>query len=97
VGYQEGRNGLERLVLATVREGVLGYVGRLSRGLSSQTRAELARRLAALRRRQQPLVPCPQGACWVEPELYCRVKFAGWTSHGHLRHAVFRGLLENPA
>jgi DNA ligase D-like protein (predicted ligase) len=97
VGYQEARHGLKRLLLATVRDGVLRYVGRLSRGLTDPTRGELARRLAALRRRPQPLVSCAQLACWVEPELYCRVQFSGWTRHGHLRHAVFRGLLDYPA
>jgi ATP-dependent DNA ligase len=29
----------------------------------------------------------------VEPELYCRVQSQGWTNHGRLCHAVFRGLL----
>jgi hypothetical protein len=96
VGYQEGRHGLEHLLLAAVREGMLRYVGRVSRGLRAQSCAELGRRLSALRR-PQPLMPCPERACWVEPELYCRVQFRGWTSHGHLRHAVFGGLLENPA
>jgi ATP-dependent DNA ligase len=96
VGYRADRQGVDRLLVATVREGVLRYVGQLSRGLDARVRAELARRLAT-RRRTQPVVPCPQAACWVEPELYCRVRFGGWTCQGHLRHAVFRGLLESSA
>ena len=37
---------------------------------------ELAQRLAG-RRRLQPVVPCPQRGCWVEPEISaCRADFA---------------------
>ena len=56
--------------------------------------AKLLLRLAALRR-SRPVVDCPGNACWVEPELYCRVACQGWTLHGHLRHPVFAGWLEN--
>ena len=90
VGYREDPDGVQRLLLATLREGVLRYVGELSRGLSAPARTELRPALAK-RRRLRPVVLCPQRACWVEPELYCRVKSYGWTAHGHLRHATFAG------
>jgi len=93
VGYRPGREGVHSLLVASVRAGVLRYVGQVSRGLSAQAQVELARRLAQ-RRRPQPLVSCPEPACWVEPEIYCRVRFQDWTSHGRLRHAVFDGWLE---
>jgi hypothetical protein len=63
--------------------------------LRASQAADLARQLAA-RRRLRPVVPCSQRAYWVEPEVYCQVRCQGWTCHGHLRHAVFRGLLETP-
>jgi DNA ligase D-like protein (predicted ligase) len=95
VGYRAGRSGVERLLVATVRQGVLRYVGQVHRGLDAGLRAELARRLTS-RPRRQPVVSCPrQPACWVEPECYCQVRFTGWTGSGHLRYAVFGGLLEN--
>jgi ATP-dependent DNA ligase len=92
IGYTA--DGIERLLLAAMRDGVLCYVGHVRRGLRASQAAGLARRL---RRRAQPVVPCRQRACWVEPEVYCRVQCQGWTCHGHLRHAVFRGLLETPS
>ena len=95
IGYHAGPDGIERLLVATVRQGMLGYVGQLTRGLPACVRDELTRRLAA-RRRPRPVVACPHAACWVEPELYCRVHCQGWTCHAHLRHAVFRGLLDSP-
>jgi ATP-dependent DNA ligase len=93
VGYCAGPSGVECLLVATVREGVLRYVGQVHRGLDAALRAELARRLAR-RLRQQPVVSCPEQACWVEPECYCQVRYIGWTGSGCLRYATFGGFLE---
>jgi bifunctional non-homologous end joining protein LigD len=96
IGYRPGRQGIQRLLVATVWEGVLRYVGQLRYGFNAQAGVALAHHLAA-RRRLQPVVGCPLRACWVEPELYCRVQYHGWTVRGHLRHAVFGGLIEETA
>jgi bifunctional non-homologous end joining protein LigD len=93
IGYAAGREGVHRLLVATVRDGVLRYAGQLRAGGDAPARAALARRLAA-RRRSRPVVVCPEHACWVEPELYCRVQSHGWTARGRLRDAVFRGWIE---
>jgi bifunctional non-homologous end joining protein LigD len=93
IGYQAGRSGVQRLCVATVREEGLRYVGQLTRGFSASQAVELEKRLAP-RHRLRPVTPCPHRVCWVEPELYCRVQSQGWTCHGRLRHAVFRGLLD---
>jgi bifunctional non-homologous end joining protein LigD len=93
IGYQAGRSGVQRLWVAAAREDGLRYVGQLTRGFTASQAVELEKRLAPLRR-SRPVTPCPLRACWVEPELYCRVQSQGWTNHGRLRHAVFRSLLE---
>jgi bifunctional non-homologous end joining protein LigD len=93
IGYQAGRSGVQRLCVAAVREEGLRYVGQLTRGFSASQAVELEKRLAP-RQRLRPVTPCPHRVCWVEPELYCRVQSQGWTCHGRLRHAVYRGLLE---
>jgi DNA ligase D-like protein (predicted ligase) len=95
IGYTAGWHEVHSVLLATLREGRLVYVGRLRRGLSAEVRALLARRLLKLRR-DQPVVPCAERATWLEPEVYCRVSYQGWTCHGHLRHAVFGGWLAEP-
>lgn len=96
IGYRAGQHGLACLLVATVREGKLRYVGRLMNGISVELADELPQRLAPLRR-SRPVVPCPHRALWVEPQLYCRVKFMRWTAQGRLRDPVFRGLLEDDA
>jgi bifunctional non-homologous end joining protein LigD len=96
IGYRGGRHDLQCLLVATVRQGVLRYVGQLTRGWSADCAAELAGKLGAVRRRSRPVVACLHRAWWVEPQLYCRVRCQGWTSQGRLRHGVYRGLLENP-
>jgi bifunctional non-homologous end joining protein LigD len=93
IGYQAESSGVHRLCVAAVREEGLGYVAQLTRGFTASQAVELEKRLAP-RQRSRPVTPCPHRVCWVEPELYCRVQSQGWTSHGRLRHAVFRGLLE---
>lgn len=93
IGYRAGRLGVRCLLVAALHNGELCYVAQLTHGLSDRTAGELQRRLAG-QRRAAPVVPCPYRAQWVEPGVYCRVKFLRWTAHGHLRDAVFRGLLE---
>ncbi|MFL5245243.1 MAG: hypothetical protein ACJ8FY_24340 [Gemmataceae bacterium] len=93
IGYQVGRSGVHRLCVAAACADGLRYVSQLTRGFSAAQAVELEERLAP-RQRSRPVTPCPHRVSWVEPELFCRVQSQGWTSHGRLRHAVFRGLLE---
>jgi len=92
VGYRLGPNGVQSVLVAAVRDGGLKYVAEVSRGFTAQAQAELTQRLSA-RRRSHPVVACPTQAYWVEPELYCWVRFQEWTHHGRFRHPVFRQLL----
>ena len=93
IGYRTGRDGSQRLLLATVHEGNLRYVGQVRHGGDPAGGRGLMGRLAA-HRRTRALLPCPVRACWVEPVHYCRVKMHGWTARGQLRDAVFCGLME---
>ena len=96
VGFVMGTCGVRRLLVAAPREGRLRYVATLRGGWS----AAVAVRLAALlscRRRATPVVACPQPAAWVEPAVYCLVRYLDWTRHGRLRGASFLRLLEAPA
>jgi DNA ligase D-like protein (predicted ligase) len=93
IGYRADRDGVHSVLLATLRDGGLHYVGRLSRGFSDQARITLAQQLAALQR-ARPVLPCPHRATWIEPVRYCRVHYHGWTSNGRLRYPVFGGWFE---
>jgi bifunctional non-homologous end joining protein LigD len=94
VGYTADEQGVRCLLVATVCQGCLRYAATLTRGVEGRWRAALAQRLARLRR-SEPLVSCPQPAVWVEPELYCRVRFRRRTQDGRLQDAAFGGLLES--
>jgi ATP-dependent DNA ligase len=96
VGFVPGACGVRRLLVAAPREGRLRYVATLRGGWS----AGVASRLAALlscRGRATPVVACPHQAAWVEPAMYCLVRYLDWTRHGCLRGASFGRLLEAPA
>jgi ATP-dependent DNA ligase len=92
VGFVPGRNGLRRLLLAAAHHGPLRYVASISVGLTNALRDEL-HSLLAQRVRARPVVPCPARATWVEPELFCSVRFLEWTHAGRLRGASFHRLL----
>jgi bifunctional non-homologous end joining protein LigD len=94
IGYAPCRAGLHSVLVANAHEGELRYVGEVTTGFSDRLRTELARRLAG-QRRSGPVVPCPRQAFWVEPEVYCRVRFLQWTPRRYLRGASFAGLIEN--
>lgn len=92
VGYVPGRQGVRRVLVAAVQQGQLRFVAELRSGLKAAWRQQLARLLAS-RSCSRPAVPCRRRALWVRPELYCQVRFLGWTSGGRLRDASFAGLL----
>ena len=78
--------------MAAPRQGKLGYVAELTSGFTDEAKEQLAP-LLSRHSRQDPVVPCPKRARWVEPELYCQVRFLEWTEGGRLRHAHFRGVI----
>ena len=96
IGYTPSPDGVRSLLVASEQDGALRYRGQVTSGFSNLWKTELARRLTA-RRRPQPVVAGPRHACWVEPELYCRVRFLQWTPRGHLRGASFAGMIEEAA
>ena len=93
IGYTPAHAGFHSLLVAANRHGVLHFVAELTCGFSDTERVGLTACLRK-RRRPRPVVPCARRAVWVEPDLYCHVRYLRWTSHGRLRDAVFRGLLE---
>ena len=94
VGYVPGREGFRRLVVAAAREGPLQYVATVQAGFTASVRAQLNGCLPE-RIRSRPVVPCPCRAVWVEPDLFCQVRFLEWTRAGRLRGAAFQRLLDS--
>ena len=82
--------------MAALQGGRLRYVGRLRSGFTMAARVQLQAQLAA-RVRPTPVVPCSVPGVWVEPTLFCMVRFLEWTRQGYLRGASYRGLLDEAA
>ena len=78
-------------------EGTLVPVGRVGSGLDDVTRARLVKRLRE-HATDEPVVDVPrygpEKVAWVEPAVYCEVKFLERTRDGQLRAPVFVRLLE---
>ncbi len=95
VGFVPGRRQFRSLLVAASLHGRLSYVANVCSGFSGSVRTQL-QPLLAQRVRSQPVVPCPRRAVWVEPDLYCQVRFLEWTRGGRLRGTSFQRLFEAP-
>lgn len=101
VGYtapKGSRAGLGALLLAvTEQDGSLRYAGKVGTGFDDASLVSLQKRLAAIETDKKPVANAPAAGSvrWVKPELIAEVSFGEWTSGGHIRHSVFRGLRQD--
>ncbi|MFP5406436.1 MAG: DNA ligase D, partial [Gammaproteobacteria bacterium] len=85
--------------------GKLRSAGSVGTGWSSETAADLHRRLAKLEVPDSPFEVAPRAGRWarirgapartehwVKPRLVAEISFSEWTRDGHIRHASFVGL-----
>ena len=98
-GYTAGRgrrsNQLGALILAVLDGTRLVHCGQVGTGFDDKTLRDLRERLRPLEVPRCPLEVTPktsEPATWVNPELVCEVRFAGWTRDGILRHPAYRTL-----
>lgn len=94
VGYNVNPRdgGVSNLVLASLVNGELSYVGRVSQGIPQDVGKELAGRLATLKR-QVPVVSCRGSAIWVKPVVACKANFAAWTDDKTMIDPEFQELM----
>ena len=98
-GYTAGRgrrsNQLGALILAVLDGNRLVHCGQVGTGFDEKTIRDLKERLRPLELRACALDVTPktsEPATWVNPQLVCEVRFAGWTRDGILRHPAYRSL-----
>jgi len=93
LGYLAEGEEVRSLIVALEEGGELVCVGRVGSGLSASLGRRLHERFLPLHR-EEPLIPCGEHiGQWVEPGLFCRVRFLERTENG-LRAPVFLELLE---
>ncbi|WP_150308563.1 ATP-dependent DNA ligase [Planctomonas psychrotolerans] len=98
-GWRPGKgrraNGVGSLLLAVPDSDGLRYVGRVGTGFRDSELDAIARRLAPLERKTNPMIDVPRldasDAHWVRPTLVGEVEFAEWTSTRRLRQPSWRG------
>jgi DNA ligase D-like protein (predicted ligase) len=84
-------NDFRNLLLAEEDDSGLHYVGKVGTGFSDAVRRRLNELLGS-RLRPKPVVPCKIRGKWIEPGLYCTVRFMERTPRGELRMPVFEEL-----
>jgi len=100
VGYtapQGSREGLGALLLAVHDDdGTLRYAGKVGTGFDRAKLIALQKELARIETHDKPVSGGQaKGVHWVKPERVAEVSFGEWTSDGHIRHSVFRGLRDD--
>jgi DNA ligase D-like protein (predicted ligase) len=86
-----GRDDFKSLILATADGGALRYAGKVGSGFDAASRRRVWELLRS-RRRDKPLVPSKTRGTWVEPGIYCTVKYLERTQGGEFRAPVFESL-----
>jgi bifunctional non-homologous end joining protein LigD len=94
IGYVPKGDDFESLILASDAQGELRYVGKVGNGFDGSARDKMNQILRA-RHQKKPLVRCKEKGAWVQPGLYCQVRFLEWTRSGDLRDPVFEKLVES--
>ena len=99
VGFTAGRGRrtehIGALVLAVNTHAGLVHCGQVGTGFDEAMLRRLRVELGALESPSPALAKAPRPAepvTWVRPELVCRVRHAGWTKQGILRHPAFVGM-----
>jgi len=95
-----GRKYFGALILGTMINGKLTYIGHTGSGFDNALLKEISAMLEPLIIEKSPFaerVKTNMPVTWVEPKLICEIKFSEWTSDGKLRHPIFLRLREDKA
>jgi hypothetical protein len=94
IGYNVSSSdgAVSELLLASLVNGELKYVGSVRQGISEEVRQELSRRLPDLQQ-DTAFVSCPDSAIWVKPIVACKTSFRSWTDDMFLSGTKFKELM----
>jgi hypothetical protein len=94
IGYNldHSTGNVSELLLGSVVEGELKYVGSVTEGIPENIQQQLAERLPTLERKTA-VIKCPHAAVWVKPVISCMAGFKSWTENKQMQQPVFKELL----
>jgi bifunctional non-homologous end joining protein LigD len=87
-----GPDDFRSLILAVEDKGKLQCAGKVGSGFTNAMRKRINELLWS-RLRPKPVIPCKLKGKWIEPGLFCRVRFMERTESGDLRGPAFKELL----
>ncbi|HEX8459864.1 MAG TPA: non-homologous end-joining DNA ligase, partial [Segetibacter sp.] len=93
-----GRKYFGALVLGSMVNGKLTYIGHTGSGFDAQLLKDISAKLEPLIRPTSPFterVKTNMPVTWVEPKYVCELKFTEWTSDGKMRHPIFLRLRDD--
>jgi DNA ligase D-like protein (predicted ligase) len=87
-----GPDDFQSLIIAIADKGKLQCVGKVGSGFTNAMRKRVNELLWS-RLRPKPVIPCTLKGKWIEPGLFCRVRFMERTESGDLRAPAFKDLI----
>src|SRR5262249_44800605 len=94
IGYNVDKSdgSVSELLLGSVVDGELKYVGSVTQGIPAEAQEQLLQRLPTLERKSA-FIKCPHDAVWVKPVVGCKPRFKAWTEDKLMQQPVFKELL----
>ena len=83
------------LVLGIPEGKKIKYIGNCGTGFTEASHKDLFSKMKALVNNKKPFIEGVnqnKSTTWIKPELVCDINYTEWTTDGHLRHPVFKGL-----
>ena len=83
------------LILGVYEKDRLVYIGHTGGGFTDSLLASTLKIIKPLIQTESPFdvpIKTNEKVTWLKPQLVCEISFAEWTSEGHMRHPIFKGM-----
>jgi bifunctional non-homologous end joining protein LigD len=95
---RNSRKDFGALILGVYKKNKLIYIGHTGSGFTTENLTSIRTLLDPLIQKVSPfeeIIKTNEKVTWLKPKYVCEVSFTEWTSEGHLRHPIFKGLRED--
>ncbi|WP_018344657.1 DNA ligase D [Cytophaga aurantiaca] len=92
---RNSRKSFGALILGVYEKGRLVYIGHTGGGFTESLLSSTLKLMKPLIQPESPFdvkIKTNEKVTWVKPQLVCEIAFSEWTSEGHMRQPIFKGM-----